>query len=143
VLGGIFVAVALSRLDGVYAGDPGVYRSRQLAPKPIAFAHALLLPVVEAGRNAFAKSNFGGNVCTNVALPDSICKSRPLPDTNDARREALERQARRLFGRGSSDVTVTGWEEQSKRLVAVTVAMYTDERATARARCVPAGRDAL
>src|SRR5262245_8841507 len=133
VLGCIFIAVALSRLDGVYASDPGVYRSRQLAPKPIAFAHSLLLPVAEAGRNAFAKSSFGGNVCTNVAVPDSICKSRPLPDTNDARREALECQARRLFGRGSSDVTVTGWEEQSKRLVAVTVAVYADERATARA----------
>ena len=132
-LGCIFVAAALYQLDAVYAGDAGVFRSRQLAPRPLASVRAVLVPIGEGLADAFARSGFGRGACARYEF-GALCERRPpVVATSAARREPVERRARRLFAGGSGDVVVTVWDEPPDRIVAVTVARYADEQATRRA----------
>ena len=131
VLGCFFVAVSLYRLDAIYANDPGVFRSGQLAPQSIAVAHSIVMPVFDGARNIFAKSHFGRSVCERSALR-SLCEKRPPARTDDARTSALKRFGRALAPR-ADDATVTGWTEHARRIVVVTVARYSSEAAARRA----------
>jgi hypothetical protein len=131
VLGCFFVAVSLYRLDAIYAKDPGVLRSSQLAPQPIGVAHSILMPVFDDARNIFAKSHFGRSACERVPI-DSLCEQRPPARTDDAKTKTLKRYGRALAPR-ADDVTVTGWAEHPRRIVVVSVARYGSEAAALRA----------
>ena len=142
VLGCFFVAFSLHRLDAIYADDPGVFQSGQLAPQPIAVAHSILMPIFDDARNIFAKSHVGRTVCERVPI-DTLCEKRPPARTDDAKTKKLKGYGRALAPR-TDDVTVTGWTEHPRRIVVVTVARYGSERAARRAlraarrRAVPA-----
>src|SRR6266536_447278 len=130
-LGGLFVFAALNRLDAIYADDPGVFRSQQLAPKPIEVAHLTVIPLLDFVQDLFVRSNAGRSVCREVRL-GRLCERRRALHSNDAGRRKLERYGRRLFGCGATDVTVTSWQERPKRIVAVTVARFESDRAARR-----------
>jgi len=131
-LGCLFVVGALNRLDAIYANDPGVFDSRQLAPQPIAVAHSTVVPALDFLRNLFAKSHFGHEVCGEVRL-GALCERRPSLRSDEAGKRNLERYGRSLFGHRAADVTVTSWQERPKCIVAVTVARYKSEHAARRA----------
>jgi hypothetical protein len=131
-LGGLFVFGALNRLDAIYADDPGVFRSQQLAPKPIEVAHLTVVPVLDFLQDLFVRSDAGHSVCREVRL-GRLCERRRSLHSDEAGRTKLERYDRRLFGRGTADVTVTSWQERPKRIVAVTVARFESDRAARRA----------
>jgi hypothetical protein len=132
VLGGLFVAVAANRLDAIYDGDAGIFSSSQLAPRPVAFAHAVVLPVFDDLRNAFAKSHFGHEVCARVPV-DSLCRKHPVRETDEELKSAVERYARRIYAPGGMDVRLTGWQEHPKEIVVAVVSRYSSDAAARRA----------
>jgi hypothetical protein len=132
VLGCLFVAGAVHRLDAIYATDPGVFGSRQLAPQPIGVARTLGIPALDFLRNRVIASDFGHGICGQVRL-GSLCRHRAPLHADDAAKNKLEGYARTTFARRTTDVTVTSWQERPKTVVAVTVARYESERAALRA----------
>lgn len=131
-LGLLFVVGAAYRLDAIYGRDAGIFRSSQLAPGPLAFAHSALVPVFDDVRNRFAETHFGHRICNRVHI-DALCESRPVPPSSDSLRKALERDARRLYSRGSKDVSVNGWQERPGTIVATVVARFGRGGAARRA----------
>jgi hypothetical protein len=128
-LGLLSLAIAAMRLDDVYARDPGVVRSWQLLPRPLATGHSDLQPLVDAGLDLFARSHLGHDICGSVWI-DRVCKRRPpLPHPAAAGRRPLEQYGRHLFGRRASDVAVVSWQERRNRIVVVTVSRFETKRA--------------
>jgi hypothetical protein len=127
-LGCLFVGIALDRLDTIYDGDPGVFHSRQIAPKPLEITHGYVVPLLEYFRNLFAESSTGRDWCDRIHV-EILCERKTEFPTADAARGRLERYARRTFARRTNDVTVGSWLERPRRIVVVTVAMYPTDRA--------------
>ena len=131
-LGALFLFAALARLDAIYAGDPGVFGSQQLAPKPIEVAHSTVVPLLDFLQDMLVRSDAGHSVCREVRL-GRLCERRRALRSDDAARRKLERYSRRLFGRGAADAAVAGWQERPNRIVAVTVSTFESAGAAQRA----------
>ncbi len=129
VLGLLYVGVAVSRLDAIYDGDPGIYRAAQVAPGLVAGVRDIRSALREL-RDLATGSDLAGGPCATKLLA-SICRptlATRSPDHGE-RVDALEAAGRALVsgpgGPGrTTDVNVAHWDDGRSSIVVMAVARF-------------------
>ncbi|MFN2608107.1 MAG: hypothetical protein ABR511_09460 [Acidimicrobiales bacterium] len=135
IFGLVFVAIAITRLDDIYDGDPGIFRSGQLAPAPVAAARDVRKALREL-RDLGTQSDFAKGPCAKALLADP-CKPTLAGRSADyqQRLAAMEASGRGLVGGSgeTTDIEVVHWDDGRDAIVAVAVARFSSPAAAARA----------
>lgn len=148
VLGLLYVAAAVVRLDGIYDGNPGVLRSTQVTPAPVAAGHEILGALGRAFLAAIRTTGFGTQLCERPRFAD-LCTPRPPGSAPRLEQEDAQEPARSLVagaGAGTvdrTDVSVVGWDVGRDGIVVVAVARFPSAGAAAQALAAASavGRD--
>jgi len=150
VLGLLYVGVAVTRLDAIYDGDPGIYRAAQVAPGLVAGVRDIRSALREL-RDLATGSDFAGGPCATKLLA-SICRptlAKRSPD-HGKRVDALEASGRALVsGAGgpgrTTDVDVAHWDDGRSSIVVMAVARFASpsDAASALATSATGGDEVL